>query len=206
MTETTINPWGDDTPQFPKLMGELAFLTAAKKQVTNQLNAVRAAAERELRAMKSMGFDRAELRIGESKVGSATITKPTVKVTNDDLFGEIAGEIECNGAAGAYRHVTFELPDCTAEQEEEITEAIEAILGYAIDSQHTWKPTKAFMESLKVVQGHVVAPDGSVMPGAVVTEGTMRVTGCKPEDVAEAINLSNLQAPSVAQMLEAGND
>ena len=204
---TSINPWSNETPEFPRLMGELGFLTAAKKQVSNLLNAKRAEAETEFRGMAAYtGMNRADIKIGEAKVGSVTITKPSVKVTNDELFGEIASDCIFEGFPAAIRHATFHVPDCSEALEEEIQDAIEAIVGHAIDTEYEWKTSKAFLDSLKSIGGNVVAPDGSVIPGAVFTAGTMRVTGCKPEDVAEAINLAQLDAPSVAQMLEADDE
>lgn len=158
----------------------LAILTAAEKAIKQAKDEARANARDMMReAHAEDGISSLDMMIGDAKVGRLGFYKPTIGITGGNLF-----------AAWAYRRglgrktLTIDVSDAPQD-------VLDALASVCYDSSLEYEfgveadPTAK--KYLSVAGDHVVDENGEIVPGAYVKAPDIRVTGCKPEDVGQAM-------------------
>lgn len=197
MQEINVQPTTFSVGTLPEVLQRLSVVTALKKDISESYQTLRIEAETLLlQAQAILGVDRAEMRIGDTPVGKASLVTPKrPRVTNEYAYGSFAEASEINGHPAASRTYTITVHDCDDVQAECIEQYIEGLVGHAIDVDWKFNIDREWEESLSPVNGQMVTPDGETVPGVVPPTPQIRVTGVKSEPVRRAIVQSGLDIP-----------
>ena len=160
----------------------LAIVTAMDKAIKRAKADIRNDAREMLAAAYERdGVSGVDLLIGDEKVGKASMGTPAVGVYADGEFDRWAYE-----SGMGTRSLTVDVSGVPDERLEELVGVVEAA-GYP--HRVECRADDAAKRSLKVRGGAVVDANGEVVPGTYVKARDIRVTGCDPEDVGEAMRL-----------------
>lgn len=194
----------------------LPYLHAVTKKSAELERECRRAADATLRqAYKETGSNRLQVKVGETPVGylSLSTSKAHPEVTDEKAFLEWCANTYGDGA-------TEEFFDSSAITDDDRV----ALLKWAKRTKRThlisrqlviegFDP-KVVLDSLKGVRsvgGWIpMTPDG-ILPDGVAwspdSTGSVRLSGCKPDDVTEAARLNGINPfERVMGMLEGGSD
>lgn len=192
-------PAANDVGLLPdvELNTQMALVAAMKKAVSARYEELRREVSRRLvkihEAYGANGFD---LRIGPNKVGKASFGKPTV---GTDALGEYDRWAWETGRGSRELVVEASSHAIPPEALDEIREIAES---YGADCHLDYKAFPELTRSLKVSGETVVDSTGEVVPGAYVKPPNVRITGCKPEEVGEALRLAG-EDYTISGLLEA---
>lgn len=158
----------------------LAIITAAEKAVKAAKEQVRSEARTMMReAYEEDGISSLDLLIGTTKVGRVGVYKPSVGIYGGSAFANWAAE---NGMGSKTLTV-----DVTGVEQDQLDELVELVSGAGYPYRFECHADDYARKTLEVRNDHVVDQNGEVVPGTYVKAQDIRVTGCKPEDVGEAM-------------------
>lgn len=158
----------------------LAIITAAEKAIKAAKEEVRSEARAMMReAYEEDGISSLDLLIGTTKVGRVGVSKPAVGIYGGSVFANWA--VDNNMGS---KTMTIDL---TGVPQEQLNELVDLVVGEGYPYRFDCRADDYAKRALEVKNGHVVDQNGEIVPGTYVKAKDIRVTGCKPEDVGEAM-------------------
>lgn len=187
---------------LPELGEQLSFATAVEKLVKDKKADIRFEVETRLRDLsETTGADSMTLKVADEKVGKASLTQAKPAVNDPDAFGKWAYE-----TGAGHRNLIINLDESPVTDAEimglMLKHLHDELGGTAIRVEYTADPVAK--KDLEVRKGAVVSrTTGEVVPGTYAKPGYLYVSGCKPAEVGEAMQLAGYST-TVAGYLEGG--
>lgn len=176
----------------------LAVATALDKALRERKAEIRGEADALLRDLsEEAGVSALDLFVGRERVGRLTVGKPSVAIGDPEAYGRWA----------------FDSGMGTARVTVETTDPRAISLAMAAEGPNA-TATLEYVPDPRLREQLAITGDGQVMcrltgevgvPGTYAKEPGTRISGCKPAEVGEAMQLSGQQW-SVAGLLEGGID
>lgn len=160
-----------------------AILTAMEKVLKEKKGDTRFSLEQALKQLnQETSADRIPLTVGGKKVGSVSIGEPRVVIDDPQKFGRWAAENKMG-------HIVLSVDLSEANMDQKALRSICGELrsyGAKVTKEYVAHPEAK--DSLAIVDGRVICrTTGEFVPGAIAKPAIMHTSGCKPQEVSEAM-------------------